>query len=328
MATHATSEMSRRAQLWEDIYSSAVFSGIVGDANHGSGYHISIEDNPAGNYSIILPDDAAPPGNWPRNQASGTDMSMSTADMKTDYARMLRLFNDKSDPRRKYIRGYNGWDGVGSAKRLDFAKNTIGTSSSDHKWHGHREDYRRYVNDPEATRAIISAHKGETKEQYLGRSVMSLYCQRGDGIDNKDPDRINNVWYAQLRLQELGWLRSAREPHEPVPADGAYGPDTAFSIAEAPTPDGRPLTGGDPSGNTMGPWEIFRLDYCYQAMLFDRWATELPGDGGTGAGPHKHDTPGLEFGVTIPSQQITLTIPGITATGTTGTGETGPAEPL
>lgn len=167
MATHATSEMQRDANIWEDCYSSAVFSGIIGDDNHDGGYHISIEDNPPGNYSIVRPDDAAPPGDWPRDQSAGVDMSMSTADMKTDYARMLAVYKDQSDPRRKYLNAYNGWDGVGSAKRIDFYANKIGTSSEDHKWHGHKERRRRYVNSKEATNAIASIHKGLTKDQYL-----------------------------------------------------------------------------------------------------------------------------------------------------------------
>lgn len=309
--------MTRRAQQWEDCYVSAVFAGIIGDANHTAGYHLSIEDNPSTNYSVVLPDDKAPPGDWPRNQASGTDMSMSTADMKTDYARMLVVYHDRSDPRRKYVRGYNGWDGVGSAKRLDFAKNTIGTSSSDHKWHGHREDFRRYVNDPEATRAIVSIHKGETKEQFMGGSSMTMLCTFGDVDPAGDPEE-GRVAALQARLWFLGY-----DTGNP-PTDGNYGPKTRDALKAACASVGWTCTG---EAFWAGEWAALgKAEILHWAAAAGH--THPDDDGGTGAGPHKHDTAAVGVSVTVPAQEVTITIPSFTATGTAAAGETSGPEPV
>jgi hypothetical protein len=272
MATFAPAELSFEAQQWEDCYASAVFAGIVGDANHASGYHISIENNPSSNYSVTLPKDKAPPGTWPRNLASAIDMSMSTADMITDWNRVKRVYDDPSDPRRQYIRGYNGWDGVGSAKRLDFYHNTIGTSSSDHKWHGHEERWRMYAEDPEATRALVSMHKGETKQQFIGGgNTMGRTAHYGAGINGQFPEEVDNVWDFQLKMADMGWLRKATGAHEVVGADGKFGDDTKWSIANAP----KKITGGDPSGSFFGPWEVHALD-----LEWGDWVAKRAGAGG------------------------------------------------
>jgi hypothetical protein len=257
--------------MWEDSYSSAVLSGIVGDPAHQArgGYHISIEDQSPSNYSVVRPDDKAPPGNWPRNLAAGTDMSMSRADMITDWHRMRAVWLDHTDPRRKYLNAYNGWDGVGSAKRLDFVTGTQGTATDDHKWHGHEEKRRRYVTDPVATNAIASIHMGWTKQQWLesnGGTNMGRTAHYGAGINGQYPNEVDNTWDMQLKLQDLGWLREATPPpgvtwktwadHPVTGADGKYGDDTKWSIANAPVK----LTGGDSTGSFFGPWEVHRLD--------------------------------------------------------------------
>lgn len=180
--------------LWKDFmhrscnlsdYPSAVFSGIEGDKAHrkSGGYHISIEDQPKDNYSVILPDDKAPPGKWPRNTASAGDRSMKTSDMVLAWNRWYAVWvNRAKDPRAKYFRAYNGWNGRGSAERLDFRKGTRTLATADHKWHDHREGHRRYCNDPELMRAGLSIERGESIEQYLGKTNQSNSTQRNDDM--------------------------------------------------------------------------------------------------------------------------------------------------
>lgn len=173
-------------------YPSAVFSGIKGDKTHraSGGYHISIEDNPSGNYSIVLPKDKAPPGRWPRNTASAGDRSMSTADMIKAWNRWYLVWSNRArDPRAKYVRAYNGWNGKGSAERLDFAKGTRTLASSDHKWHDHREAYRTYVNDTELVRALLSIERGESIEQYVGKPTK--YGRNDDMYMVREEDKTS-----------------------------------------------------------------------------------------------------------------------------------------
>lgn len=150
-------------------YPSSVPAGINGDQGHfdSNSYHIGISELPnPGGYSNRTWEDQMPAAgsSW---HSSATDESMSTNDMVKNWNRHLAVFNDLSDPRRVYLAGYNGWNGVGSAERLDFQANTRTTATADHKWHRHREKRRRYYNSMEAAKACISIDKGETKEQYL-----------------------------------------------------------------------------------------------------------------------------------------------------------------
>lgn len=173
MSTGATQLIRDLAREWADLpdYPSAVESGIIGDVNHlaGGGYHLSIEDNSSSNYSVTRPDDKAPPGTWPRNVASGIDTSMSSADLFKCHARLVTLWQNRAwDTRAKYINAFNGWDGNGSPGRYDMVSGAVSITDDSHKFHEHLEVRRRYVNDQQAKKAILSALKGETHDQYLG----------------------------------------------------------------------------------------------------------------------------------------------------------------
>lgn len=150
-------------------YPSSVHSGINGDQSHFSSnsYHIGISELPSpGGYTNRTWEDQMPNAgsSW---HASATDESMNTSDMILNWNRHLAVFNDHSDPRRQYLAEYIGWNGVGSAERLDFQGNTRTSASADHKWHRHRAKRRRYYNSMTAATACLSVDKGETKEQYL-----------------------------------------------------------------------------------------------------------------------------------------------------------------
>jgi len=176
MTTLAYSLMQNFVPGWEALFKSAAFSGIVGDARHKAqgGYHISIEDQPSDNYSVVRVDDKAPPGSWPRDLSAAVDMSLALGDMVTCHTRLRNVWSDHSDPRRQYINCWNGWDGMGSAGRYDMVKNTVETASSDHKWHIHLEIRRRHVTDPVSYLAVLSIMSGQTKEEWLARTNIPV----------------------------------------------------------------------------------------------------------------------------------------------------------
>lgn len=167
MTTLSTTMLNNLAKTWETYYKSAVLSGIVGDTAHKArgGYHISREDQPSTNYSVIRADDK--PGNGPSDRAAAIDMTLSTADIIKCHTQ-LRAFWKANDPRLKYINAWNGWDGQGDAGRYDVVKHTIETASSDHKWHIHLEVRRKYVNDTTAQKAILSLLRGESLASFQG----------------------------------------------------------------------------------------------------------------------------------------------------------------
>lgn len=171
MATLSTTSLNWLADQWENAYPTAVLSGIVGDLAHKArgGYHISRQDQPSTNYSVIRADDK--PGNGPNDRASAIDMTMSTADIIKTHTRLRNAWKS-NDPRMKYINAWNGWDGEGDAGRYDVVKHTVGTATPDHKWHIHLELRRKYVNDMIAMKAVLSLLKGETLAQYTGNSSI------------------------------------------------------------------------------------------------------------------------------------------------------------
>lgn len=152
-------------------YSSAVLSGIVPDARHldNGGYHCSVEDlrkhGNAGDYSNTRVDDK----NFNVEYGAALDVTMSKADMIKAYRRVRQVFDDRADPRRRYINAINCWDGSGDAVRLDFKANKVKYASPDHTWHIHGDMPRRYLLDAKAARAWISVFAGESKATWIAR---------------------------------------------------------------------------------------------------------------------------------------------------------------
>lgn len=140
----------------------ATFAGIVGDTRHRleGGYHISREDQSSANYSVArFGDDRL----GPSNLAAAVDMTMDTAAMRLVTGRLVTAWR-RSDPRLDHVRALNGTlDGI-NAIRCDAANpdpNTLNTSSSDHCWHIHMELFRRWADDMNTMRDVLSVITGE-----------------------------------------------------------------------------------------------------------------------------------------------------------------------
>jgi hypothetical protein len=231
MSTIAPPLIKALASDWENKcgLTSAILSGTVGDPLHKlrGGYHISREDQPADNYSVIRPEDK--PGNGPNDACAAIDMTMSTADMKTCTARLVKAFTNRDDPRRKYLNAFNGWSGTGDAQRWDVFTNKVAWATPDHKWHVHLEIRRKYVTSAAATKAILSILRGESVAAYLtsigvtttvttpkpppypGRLLMRNDAQ-------KDADPAVKLW--QDRMIARGWASLGKT------GDGFFGEAT------------------------------------------------------------------------------------------------------
>lgn len=209
MTTRATATLQAFADTWEGMFASAIFSGIVGDAEHVArgGYHVSIADNPAGNYSITRKDDAAPPGTWPRDCASAVDMNLGLSDMKTCHLRLRAVFDNRAaDPRAKYINAWNGWDGQGNAGRYDMVTGSVVAATDDHKWHMHLEFRRRYVNSADATAAVLSILSGESTADYQEGLNMPTAAEIADAVWAK---KISSTWLGVTDRTAADWLKYA-----------------------------------------------------------------------------------------------------------------------
>lgn len=147
--------------------SSAKVSGIIGDQAHAArgGYHIARADQSATNYSVVRPDDKG----GPSNAAAAIDMTMNAADMRLCSQRLVTVFNNAADPRRKYLNAFNGTVDSKNARRWDVYARKVKAATSDHLWHVHLEVRRKYVGSAVAMAAILSALKGEPVATYKAR---------------------------------------------------------------------------------------------------------------------------------------------------------------
>lgn len=185
MGTRATAELRWFSEQWEAGEDAAHLrddaatqSGIVGDSAHPNGYHISRQDQPHDNYSVIRPDDR--PGNGPDDAAAAVDMTYArTADLVAAYGRLCEVWRNRgTHPAARYLNAFNGWDGNGSAGRRDLVTGSLSTSDSSHKWHIHLEFRRRYVTDMAAMRAVLAVLiPAATTTPTTGRFDMPMLVQ-------------------------------------------------------------------------------------------------------------------------------------------------------
>jgi hypothetical protein len=261
MATKAYKAMRELADGFERIYHSAVCSGIVGDRRHKRGYHRSRDDVPDGDYSVVRPDDKLGPGDG----SAGIDMTMGASDMRLATARLANAFRNTADPRRKYLNAFNGWDGGEHATRYDFYSRRTSRATSDHKWHIHLEQRRRYIADTVSNQAILSILRGESVATWLRSRGITAASGPGKPLIPKPPPYPGRVlrrndrqrtpdpavrqWQARMRAR--GWTSigvadglpgrkfdtvvRAWQKNCRMPVDGAVGPKTW------PTPWTRPL---------------------------------------------------------------------------------------
>jgi hypothetical protein len=167
MATVAYQAMKDFAKGWERIFRSAVCSGVAGDRRHqkAGGYHIGRRYQSGSNYSVVRPDDRR--GCGPDDGSSAVDITMNRRDMILATTRLRSAYNNTKDPRRKYLNAFNGWVGSGAATRYDVYARRTKSASSDHKWHVHLEQRRRWIKDATSNAAILSILRGESVTTWL-----------------------------------------------------------------------------------------------------------------------------------------------------------------
>lgn len=187
MSTVATAAIRQLATDWRTKcgYKSATLSGIVGDAAHAArgGYHRSREDNPAGNFSIVRPDDLT----GPSDAAAAIDMTLNASDMRLVTGRLVQAYTNLKDPRRKYINAFNGTVDSKNARRWDVYAQKQKAATSDHLSHVHLEVRRRYVESATAMAAILSILKGETVSQFSQSVNGSVLVASTSGLSTAPP---------------------------------------------------------------------------------------------------------------------------------------------
>ena len=190
-ASAALTEMQRQATGGRNPnLASAVNSGLVGvttNPNNNS-YHHSKNSAPfkgEGNYTNRWRNDLVRLNSGINKDAvTGSDTSMNRADMIKSTQQFKHVFDDHSDPRRKYFAEVIGTlDGV-HAIRMDFGDGSVDPASADHTWHLHKGWWYLYWGSWEAADADLSVQRGETKQQYIDRTTGGT--GGGNGEDDEE----------------------------------------------------------------------------------------------------------------------------------------------
>lgn len=227
MTTKAYGNMRTLCTGIEEIFPSAVCVGIVGDRAHRKrgGPHISRQDQPSTNWSCVRPQDRK--GNGPDDAAAGFDIAMNRRDMTTATRRLIVIWSNPADPRRKYLNAFNGWLGSGDARRYDVVARTMKYATPDHRSHLHGEVRRLYVLSKAMVKAVLSALRGQSLGEYLKSIGVQLDPPRKSPAVPKYPGQVLAVsdkavpavalWQARMRAR--GWTSIGK-------ADGVFGPKT------------------------------------------------------------------------------------------------------
>lgn len=221
MSTVATAAIRGLAADWEKCFTSAKISGIVGDAAHQArgGYHIGRRFQSGSNYSVVRPDDRG----GPDDAAAAIDMTMSASDMRSCTSRLVAVYSNVNDPRRKYVNAFNGTVNNKQAKRWDVYGRKVSTATSDHLWHVHLEIRRKYVESPTAMAAILSILRGESLSSYLGR--VKPATSKAASAPANSPS-----YPGLLKKGSKGASVKKVQSKVGVPADGDFGAKTEAAV--------------------------------------------------------------------------------------------------
>ena len=180
------------------------FSGIVGDAAHGYGYHLAPNQLPSSDYSVRLSLDTGSGVN--RNYASALDISLPASTMKQVTARLKAAALDPNDTAMEYVREFYGTLNGSSVYGLIHDSATgawrQSTSDSSHLWHVHVSIFRKYANDKKALDAVYGVLVGtlpETGDDVSAKDLWHEYM-----IDKIDP---NSGTSSRMRAESyLAWI--------------------------------------------------------------------------------------------------------------------------
>jgi hypothetical protein len=159
---------------------SAKLAGILGDAQHGYGYHRARAVLPGDDYSVQLPEDRAGDA-W---AASALDISMSPVAMRLVTGRLLASAKDVDDPRLDVCREFFGTVDGRTVVGWDTYYGTPATSDDSHLWHVHVSFLRKYANDPAAMAAVLSVITGDDNMALAPdeRSLLMMMASRIESL--------------------------------------------------------------------------------------------------------------------------------------------------
>lgn len=146
------------------------------------GYHNSRDDLPPSDYSVMeYSDDQLGDGSY----ASALDLTIRDQNVMNATTAKLRDAWLAQDPRLNNVRAFNGTTDGSNALRWDVSNGPPSSTSwtdDSHLWHVHLEVFRRYSNDMDTMRNILSV--------MVGQGTFTVTETQEDEVLQSDIDNI------------------------------------------------------------------------------------------------------------------------------------------
>jgi endonuclease/exonuclease/phosphatase family metal-dependent hydrolase len=202
MATIAPPELYR---IYAKIkpYVPHKIGGVVGDAAHGSGYHLSREDNRSTDYSVQAPADRRGSSRY----AAAIDITMDPARMKLVTARLRKActpdvdgnYDDRIECVREFIgtetgRAVCGYNRYKTGRSVGW--HPSGYSDSSHLWHVHISVFRDRVNDANEMTGLAEVIAG------LPRGALGWKGEQAV-VPEPEPVLLPSYWVDPAKVSKL-----------------------------------------------------------------------------------------------------------------------------
>ncbi len=249
--------------------------GIVGDARHGSGYHlswaaISARGNIGSDYSTI---DSRDKAYADRDAASAFDLTMSDVLMRKITARVKAAI-DRRDPRLVgYLREYAGTLNSKTVWARRVEDNKAISFDPSHLWHGHGSVFRKYDLDDTVCQGIANVIAGIPLKPFVwdGKSFPGLenfyVGAEGDWITLLGQRLVIHGWtgytsgpgptFTTVDQAAVKWFQE-KQGWTGSDADGIPGPMTWDLLMADPAKPEEPV---DPSHPELYPTPTTNLVY-------------------------------------------------------------------
>jgi hypothetical protein len=199
----------------------ATFSGVLGDADHGYGYHRARAVLESSDYSVTLPADKQGDA-W---AASAVDVSFSPTSQKLVTQRMIDAVKRK-DPRLKAVREFFGSIDGQTVTGRDVPSGRTVSSDDSHLWHVHWSILRKFSNDAAAlagvfeiaTGADMAIDKDDIKKIFKTDGILNAPKTWKETNPDQDPYWTLETYMMSIRDNIVFVLRKQKEQDAKIDA--------------------------------------------------------------------------------------------------------------
>ena len=196
-------------------------SGIVGDASHGYGYHLSRAMLPSSDYSVQLADDKL----GDPDAASALDIKPGGTEGMRVVTRRLIDATQAGDPRMRPVREFFGTLDGRNVTGLDVVGRYWVTSDDSHLWHVHISFLRRFATDKAALAGVADVIAGRpltttTTTEREAQTMGTILVRKADAKNAGAMGTMNDTYEVRTQTGPQ-WTAIAKIRGRQAPADRA-----------------------------------------------------------------------------------------------------------